>query len=477
MKGVIHMNPSGDAADQVLRLTLQGTEFAIKLAGTGAKNLAAILLSMAKGEKQIKGAARLVKLLRSGEELSIIRISQDDLKEFKKLSNKYGVMYSAVRDTRATDGMCDVFFKKKDAAKVEHVMGKMDMTSMNHDREPEPIFNNPEKEFETVIDENGEPQLKKEPQQRSDSSMPNAKSQTKSGKADIPKAIKDIKAGKVESLTAANWKIFLAINASMYLYSQSNRDRIFEQAPNASVVMSKTKWRELGRYPQRGAKGINITIPEMKDSKRTGNYIDGKVYDISETYGRNNPQYSVVLKENSQEIKSEIERLKSSAPVPVEINDNIATDSHYSSEDKKIYLRSDISQNEQYIGLIKETQYANAHATQGVSYDRANNIFLAESVAYSMAAKYGLDTQEFRFDCIPDAINGLDGKDVSELINPASIASHNEIKKAEKHLDKFKSKDKPSVTVDLKANKKAIDNGSYKAKPIPFPTKPKGHDR
>lgn len=469
------MNPSGDAADQVLRLVLQGTEFTIKLAGSGAKNLAAILIAMAKGEKQVKGAARLVKLLKSGEELSIIRISQDDLSEFKKLSNKYGVLYSAVRDTRSTDGMCDIFFKKKDVAKVEHVMGKMDMTSMSHEREP--VFNNPDKEFETVIDENGEPQQKKEPQQRSDSSMPNSKLQTKSEKADIPKAIKDIKSGKTDSLTPTNWKMFLAINASMHLYSQGNRDRIFEQSPNASVVMSKTKWRELGRYPQRGAKGINITIPEIVDGKHTGNYIDGKVYDISETYGRNNPQYSVILKENSQELKSEIERLKSSAPVAVEINDNIATDSHYSSEDKKIYLRSDISQSEQYIGLVKETQYANAHAMQGVSYDRANNIFLADSVAYSMAAKYGLDTQEFRFDCISDAINGLDGKDVSELINPAATVSQNEIKKAEKNLDKFRSKEKPSVAADLKANKKAIDNNSYKAKPIPFPNKPKGRDR
>jgi len=279
-------------------------------------------------------------------------------------------------------------------------------------------------------------------------------------------------------MTPENWKLFLAINASMYAYSQGNQDRIFEQSPNASVVMSKTKWRELGRYPQRGAKGIQITAPEIKDGKHTGNYIDAKVYNISETYGRDSIKHNIILEDGSAAIKSEIERMESSAPVPVEIKDGIATDSFYSPEDRKIYLRSDITDSEKYIGLAREKQYAQAHASQGKSYDRSNNRFIAESVAYSMAAKYGMDTQEFKFDCIPDAINGLDGKDLSELIDPSAAASRNEIKKAEKGLDQFKPKERTSVVTDLKAHKKGIENGSYKAKtPVKMPTTPKGRDR
>jgi len=470
------MNPGTDAAETMFRLVLQGTEVMIRLSGSGAKNLAALLYRYAQGDKRLKGAINLNKLLKSGDELTIVRIDQKELPEFKTLARKYGVLFSAVRDTRTTDGMCDVFFKKKDYAKVEHVVGKMELTGLSHERES--VFNNPKNEYENVIDENGEPQLKKEPQQRSGSDMPNSKSPTRKNPVDTPKIVSDIKSGNKDSITPENWKVYLGINASMNAYSQNNQERIFEQAPNASVVLSKTKWRELGRYPQRGAKGIQVTVPEMIDGKHTGNYIDAKVYDISETYGKDIPQYGVVLHEGSTVMASEIDRLRSSAPVPVEVRDDIATDSFYSPDDQKIYLRSDISDSQRYIGLIRETQYANAHLRQGQTYDRANTRFMAESVAYSMAAKYGLNTQEFRFDCIPDAINGLDGKDVSELIDPVALASRNEIKKAEKNLEPFMQKQRPSVTADLKAHKKGIESGNYKAKEVvPMPTKPKGRDR
>lgn len=471
------MNPGSDAAETMFRLVLQGTEVIVRLTGTGAKNLAALLYRYAQGDKRLKGAINLNKLLKSGEELTIVRIDQKELPEFKTLARKYGVLFSAVRDTRAKDGMCDVFFKKKDFAKVEHVVDKMDLTSLSHERDP--VFNNPKTEYETVIDENGEPKQKKEHQQRSGSDTRNAKSPTRENPADTPKIVSDIRAGKLEAMTPDNWKAFLGINAAMYAYSRNNQDRIFEQSPNASVVLSKSKWRELGRYPQQGARGIYVTAPEMIDGKHTGNYIDAKAYDISETYGWDIPRHDVVLRDGSAAMTAEISRLEAAAPVPVEIKDNIATDSFYSPDAKRIYLRSDISDSERYIGLVRETQYANAHMKQGQAYDRANTRFIAESVAYSMASKYGLDTQEFRFDCIPDAINGLDGKDVAELIDPAALASRNEIKKAENSLEKFKQKQKPSIVADLKAHKKGIDNGSYKVKEptVPLPTPPKGRDR
>ena len=96
-----------------------------------------------------------------------------------------------------------------------------------------------------------------------------------------------------------------------------------------------------------------------------------------------------------------------------------------------------------------------------------------------MAVKYGLDTQQFRFDCIPDAINGLDGKDVSELIDPVALTARNEIRNAEKGLEKFKQKQQPSIVADLKAHKKGIESGNYRAKEpsVSLPIPPKGRDR
>ena len=42
------MNSSGDAAEQVVRLSLEGTEVALKLTGSAAKNIAAALYTIYK---------------------------------------------------------------------------------------------------------------------------------------------------------------------------------------------------------------------------------------------------------------------------------------------------------------------------------------------------------------------------------------------------------------------------------------------
>lgn len=457
------MNTSGDAAETAFRLMIEGVEVVVKLTGSGAKNLAAILYRYSQGDKKLKGATNLNALLKSGKELTIVRLNESDLRDFKIQAKKYGILYCAVKDTRADDGYCDLFFKKADYSRVNHVLSRLDYNELKHEKEP--IFNRDEKE--TSQDEQGNETLKKEPQQRSGSNMQKSSSTTKNGKkVDVEQVVRDIRNGNKDAMTPENWKAYLAINSQMYSYSQGNKDRIFEQNPSASVVLSKTKWREIGRYPKQDAKGLTITMPEYQNGNRTGNFIDAKVYDLSETYGRDisHSKYAIKLENGSQELKSEIERLRSLAPVPVEIKDDIATDSFYNPEDRKIYIRSDITDSEVYTGIARETVYANAHVKQGDGYDRVKNHLLAESIAYSLAVKYGIDTSEFRFDYMPDEVNGHDGKDLSELINPITQSADREIYKAETNLSKYKPKQKPSIKQELKTHKQAIDNDTYKTK-------------
>ena len=66
------MNTGGDAAERLVRDSLMITEEAVKLAGLGAKNLAAILVALAKEEEKTHGPTRLTRLLRSGEELKLL---------------------------------------------------------------------------------------------------------------------------------------------------------------------------------------------------------------------------------------------------------------------------------------------------------------------------------------------------------------------------------------------------------------------
>ena len=55
------MNMGGDAAERLVRDSLMITEEAVKLAGLGAKNLAAILVALAKEEEKTHGPTHLTR--------------------------------------------------------------------------------------------------------------------------------------------------------------------------------------------------------------------------------------------------------------------------------------------------------------------------------------------------------------------------------------------------------------------------------
>ena len=57
------MNNGGDAAEQVVRLSLEGFEVAARLSGSAAKNIALLLVSVLKQEQKTKGKDLVVQAL------------------------------------------------------------------------------------------------------------------------------------------------------------------------------------------------------------------------------------------------------------------------------------------------------------------------------------------------------------------------------------------------------------------------------
>ena len=76
------MNTGGEAAEQIVRMSLEGFEVAAKITGAGAKNIAILLYSILKEERKTKGKARLTSMLRSGKELKVFTVKNGDLKKF-----------------------------------------------------------------------------------------------------------------------------------------------------------------------------------------------------------------------------------------------------------------------------------------------------------------------------------------------------------------------------------------------------------
>ena len=125
------MNTSGEAADQVVRMSLEVGEAALKISGTGAKHLAVMLYAVLKEKKKTKGRARLETLVKSGRPLTVFSVKESDLKQFVQEAKRYGVLYCAVRNPKgSSDGLVDVIVKEEDAPRINRIVDRFQFASV-----------------------------------------------------------------------------------------------------------------------------------------------------------------------------------------------------------------------------------------------------------------------------------------------------------------------------------------------------------
>ena len=125
------MSYSGDAAEQVVRMSLETGEVAVKLAGEGAKQLAVLLFAILREQKKTKGKARLTNMLRSGKELKVFAVKDTDLQLFCREAKKYGVLYCVLKDKNAKDGITDVMVRAEDASKINRIFERFDLATVD----------------------------------------------------------------------------------------------------------------------------------------------------------------------------------------------------------------------------------------------------------------------------------------------------------------------------------------------------------
>lgn len=127
------MNNSGDAAEQVVRLSLEGFEVVAKVSGEAAKNIAVLLLAALKQEQKAKGKARLSNLIKSGKELKVFSIPQKDLKKFTEQAKRYGVLYSVLKDRNAKgkNVTVDIIARAEDASKIDRIIERFKLGTVD----------------------------------------------------------------------------------------------------------------------------------------------------------------------------------------------------------------------------------------------------------------------------------------------------------------------------------------------------------
>jgi hypothetical protein len=130
------MTNSGDAAEQIVRISLEGVDYAIRITGSAAKNIAAFLLAAFKsdgtdGKTKLRGKERLVNMLKSGKETKIFAVKNSDLRQFAIEAKRYGVVYCVLKEkTDDPNATVEIMAKAGDASKISRIMDRLEFAAV-----------------------------------------------------------------------------------------------------------------------------------------------------------------------------------------------------------------------------------------------------------------------------------------------------------------------------------------------------------
>ena len=119
------MDVSAEAADVVVRESLQATEAAAKLTLEGMKNVAALLLAIAKQDMKVVGETSAERLARDPAPAVVIPIKAEDKAKFQKLAKEFGVLYFFAQKKGNDNGMLNVVSNENYAALLNAIMQQL----------------------------------------------------------------------------------------------------------------------------------------------------------------------------------------------------------------------------------------------------------------------------------------------------------------------------------------------------------------
>ena len=117
------MNYGGEAAEQVVRMSLAGMEVAVKITGSGAKNLAVLLAAALKEEQKTQRESQTDKYAQIRQGIDDFTMPAKDMKIFAAEAKRYGVLYSVIKDRQAkTSQIVNIITRAEDAPKINRII-------------------------------------------------------------------------------------------------------------------------------------------------------------------------------------------------------------------------------------------------------------------------------------------------------------------------------------------------------------------
>jgi len=148
------MDVSAEAADLVVKEGIQATESAVKLAGAGLKNVAALLLALQRQDTKVIGQTNAKRLARDPAPAVVVPLKREDIGRFKKLAKEYGILYFLAQKKDTTSDFVNIVSNQNYAAQLNAVMEAMHYPIPQQKQESEP----PKKATSRVPQERSSPE-------------------------------------------------------------------------------------------------------------------------------------------------------------------------------------------------------------------------------------------------------------------------------------------------------------------------------
>lgn len=262
--------------------------------------------------------------------------------------------------------------------------------------------------------------------------------------------MKKLEEGVEEYFTSEKYTEYLSVMSKFTQYSFNNTILIASQRPDATLVAGYHAWMtKFSRQVRAGERGIRIVAPVsekkreeiiQRDPKTHEIILDDNgvplkkvverkvpkfriitVFDVSQTEGKELPTVGVQrLTAAVPRFDDMMEAVKKISPVPIGFEDiKGEVNGYYHHEEKRIAIKTGLSDSQTLKTAIHEVTHArlhdrdrmNAHQITKNNHEREVE---AESVAFVVCKRFGLDTDEYSF---PYISSWSSGKSLSELRN------------------------------------------------------------
>lgn len=208
--------------------------------------------------------------------------------------------------------------------------------------------------------------------------------------------------------TTEGWKAWLETSSKFHNYSVNNQLMIMSQRPSASKVAGFKTWQSMGRQVRKGEKGIGIFAPMVFAKKdENGNNTDEiglafrivYVFDVAQTDGDPLPDHSwpVLDQEGAESLKdSLVATVKASGLEYVETSESAnGARGWFTPSNKSVTIVNTYPVASQAKTLIHELAHSlDPRCAIGADATREERELVAESVAYIVSKRLGLDADE-----------------------------------------------------------------------------------